>query len=302
MKWTGPTLVRRPRGVVLIVVLVIIVMLTLAGFAFTQLMFTERKAAVFSAHRVQARALADSGVEAARQFLDQQEQQRTEAGGWYDNPDRFRGVMVIGEERANGPGRFTVIAPHTDGSLSGHYRFGLQDESARLNVNALVSAETIKKNSGRQMLMGLPGMTEEIADAILDWIDADRQPRQSGAESDYYASLQPPYGPKNGPLESIEELLLVRGVTPRLLFGEDINRNGINDADERGGRDIASTGTSGQPTNRGWFDYLTLHSHETNLQPDGKPKINLNQDDMKTLHHQLKDALGNEASATFIVA
>ena len=32
--------------------------------------------------------------------------------------------------------------------------------------------------------------------------------------------------PKNGPLETVEELLLVRGVTPQLLFGADINRNG----------------------------------------------------------------------------
>ena len=38
----------------------------------------------------------------------------------------------------------------------------------------------------------------------------------------------PPYAPRNGPLGSIEELLLVRGVTPALLFGADLNRNGVD--------------------------------------------------------------------------
>ncbi len=38
--------------------------------------------------------------------------------------------------------------------------------------------------------------------------------------------LDPPYAPRNGPMETIEELLLVRGVTPELLFGVDANHNG----------------------------------------------------------------------------
>ena len=46
----------------------------------------------------------------------------------------------------------------------------------------------------------------------------------NGAESDYYGSLSPPYAPRNGPPVTIEELLLVRGVTPQLLFGLDAAR------------------------------------------------------------------------------
>ena len=58
-------------------------------------------------------------------------------------------------------------------------------------------------------LMAMPGMTDDVADAILDWIDEDDEPREYGAEWDYYAQLQPPYKPKNGPLDTVEELLLV---------------------------------------------------------------------------------------------
>ncbi len=61
-------------------------------------------------------------------------------------------------------------------------------------------------------------MDVNIADAILDWLDPDDTPRENGAEVDYYAAQNPPYAPKNGPLDTIEELLLVRGVTPELLF------------------------------------------------------------------------------------
>jgi hypothetical protein len=74
-------------------------------------------------------------------------------------------------------------------------------------------------------------MTIEIADAILDWLDDDDEPREFGAEANT-TRRWPPYAPKNGPLETVEELLLVRGVTPQLLFGCDVNRNGMVDPDE----------------------------------------------------------------------
>ena len=60
-------------------------------------------------------------------------------------------------------------------------------------------------------------------DAILDWLDIDDEPRPEGAESDFYESLETPYACKNGPMESIEELLLVAGITPEIYF--DLNRD-----------------------------------------------------------------------------
>ncbi len=71
----------------------------------------------------------------------------------------------------------------------------------------------------RELLMALPGMTEDVADAILDFVDEDDEPREYGAERDYYMSLSTPYAPINGPLQSIEQLLLVRGVTPICCSG-----------------------------------------------------------------------------------
>src|SRR5947207_2464686 len=71
----------------------------------------------------------------------------------------------------------------------------------------------------QRLLMAIPNMTEDIANSILDWIDPDEDTRSNGAENDYYSTLSSPYRCKNGPLDTLEELLLVKGVTPQLLFG-----------------------------------------------------------------------------------
>ncbi|MBI4559410.1 MAG: general secretion pathway protein GspK [Candidatus Hydrogenedentes bacterium] len=68
-------------------------------------------------------------------------------------------------------------------------------------------------------LFNARGAEEDPVDAILDWIDTDDEPRASGAESEYYSALDVPYGCKNGSLDSVEELLLVKGITLELFFG-----------------------------------------------------------------------------------
>ncbi|WP_233248480.1 general secretion pathway protein GspK [Desulfonatronum sp. SC1] len=63
--------------------------------------------------------------------------------------------------------------------------------------------------------------TTRVANSILDWIDEDDLRRIEGAETPYYMALEHPYPAKNGPLESIEELLLIRGVDRPLFQGTD---------------------------------------------------------------------------------
>lgn len=55
---------------------------------------------------------------------------------------------------------------------------------------------------------------ETITDSILDWKDKDDLHHIDGAETPYYESLPEPYKAKNAPFDSMEELLLVKGVTP----------------------------------------------------------------------------------------
>jgi hypothetical protein len=136
-----------------------------------------------------------------------------------------------------------------------------------------------------------------VADAILDWLDPDDEPRELGAEVDYYSGLTPPYGAKNGPVDTVEELLLVRGVTPQLLFGSDINRNGQLDEHELL-QDTSNTSTDP----RGWSAYLTLYSVEWNISPEGQPKVYLNTNDLNKLVEDLSAVNFPEEWITFIVA
>jgi general secretion pathway protein K len=75
-------------------------------------------------------------------------------------------------------------------------------------------------------LLALLGHPADWIEALLDWMDTDDQPRVRGAEREYYLSLKKPYPAKNGPLDSVEELLLVKGVEPAILYGKE-GREGL---------------------------------------------------------------------------
>jgi general secretion pathway protein K len=113
------------------------------------------------------------------------------------------------------------------------------DLSGRLQINNIIEKEKTdskEENSGisthlRTILENLlvsgnypiEDETEatEIVDALVDWIDEDDNESDHGAETSYYQSLEKPYSAKNGPVHHIDELLLVRGITPELFFGTE---------------------------------------------------------------------------------
>lgn len=59
----------------------------------------------------------------------------------------------------------------------------------------------------------------ELVDCIIDWIDSDDIARAAGKEENDYQELDPPRHVKNAALESVEELLLIHGITPELFYG-----------------------------------------------------------------------------------
>jgi type II secretory pathway component PulK len=276
--------VRKPakrRAVVLIAVLVVVVLLSLAGYQYLDMMTSEYKAS-HNAHRVvQARGFADSGIHYAAAMLADPENYVNELGSnpW-SNPALFQDVSIQGD---NGlMGKFSLIAPPDpeDGDSSQNL-FGVSDESAKFNLNALMKLDP-SGEAAYNVLMKLPNMTEDIADAIIDWMDPDSEVRTAGAENDQYTGLG--YRCKNGPLDSVDELLLVRGVTPALLYGSDLNRNGILDANESDEGGFV----------RGWSAYLTVHSREQNYDSQGNLYLNLNNKDVNQLVEKLNEALGEE--------
>ena len=287
-------------------VLVIIALLTLAAYQYSEIMVTERKASDLYGRRVQARALSDSGVEAATMMLWERERVTSDnvaEVNLFHNPTIFEAIEVKQSSQPYSRGRYTVIAPNEADTSMTSVRCGLSDESGKLNLNTFLTVIGNDETSdlrARYVLLELPGMTEEMADAICDWIDTDEDVREFGAESETYDEYG--YEPANGPLESIDELLLILPgkITPELVFGFDKNRNGILD-----GAEIAAAAAKPEIYPLGWNAFVTVSSKESNLTNTGDPKIDLNNGDLASLYDQIVEEYegGNaEEIAKFIVA
>jgi type II secretory pathway component PulK len=293
--------VPRRKGVVLLAVLVVVVLLSLAAYQYSELMTAEYRAASSSARALQARAAADSGVWFAAALLSNPDNLSTLSGNPWDNSTTFQDVPVTDTGVSNDDSTdqrqqmlfsLVTVRDYDDPSYTSQpYRFGVGDEAGKINLNSLLQIDS-SGTAGSTMLMLLPNMTQDIANCILDWMDTDDTPRQDGAENDYYSTQSPAYQCKNGPFDSLEELLLVKGVTPQLLFGNDRNRNGVLDSGEDDG--------SGQ-VDRGWSAYLTVYSRESNVDSQGNPRIYLNDSNLDELTTNLTTAVG-QSLANFIIA
>ncbi len=298
---------RRPprRALVLVLVLIVVMMIALAGFSFAELMLMENKAAHLHGDALQLEQALYSGAEQLKQFCEQPREAQDAAGGAVDNPALFRAVALqgsSGRSQSANQVRFSVLTPTGAGTQQQQnpIRFGVENESGRLHLADVLRFDHDAAGGGTWALMQLPGMTEAVADSIMDWLDADSEPRPQGAENDYYAGLDEPYAARNGLPESIEELLLVKGVTREMLFGADRNYNRQLDPEER----ILPSGTK-RPSSPAemtpWSWLLTLYSGERNTNAAGQPRIDINDMQLSRLQQRLATAVGPQLAA-FVVA
>lgn len=103
-----------------------------------------------------------------------------------------------------------------DGVLS----LKVEDEQAKFFINSIVlpngETNTEQYTVFLRLLNGLE-LKDEFADTLADWIDVNDEPRPMGGETyDYYNRLSPAYAAKGGGLDTIEEILLVKGYTPQI--------------------------------------------------------------------------------------
>lgn len=165
-----------------------------------------------------------------------------------------------------GNGRFWIVRPdYNDPTLPA---FGLVDESAKIDLNTV--------NYGD--LLRLPGMTEQLAASIIDWRDEDDDITEGvGAESQTYLGRSPAHEAKNAPFENVEELLLVEGMTPELLYGPETQPPlGIT------GGLLGDTGglfAVEQYQRRGFFDLFTVWSQAPTTAPDGRVRLDVDGDE-----------------------
>ncbi len=216
--------------------------------------------------KIQARYLALAGIEKAEALLYRNARERSHSGKnhtgeLYNDPQDFQGVTF-------GRGSYSVLRRGND-EEGGGVIYGVSDEERRLNINT----------ANRDEIMKVPGLENDVAEAILSW----RGQGTNVAETDYYASLRPPYLPRGGPFETIRELLMVRGVTPDLFFGRDVHLNGM--------LDDQSDGANGQPQfqetvaaqDLGWAGIMTVDSSVKNVSASGDARVNIQTADENSL-------------------
>ncbi len=184
-----------------------------------------------------------------------------DAPGQFPDPASYVAeALPVGEAtawfigRADDPGNGTTPA------------YGLVDEAGKLNLNTATL----------DMLVQLPGMTDELAASIIDWRDPDDKVTGNvGAENSTYLALQPAYNCKNAAFESIEELAWVHGATRTILYGEDANMNGLLDPNEDDGDKNTPYDNADGRLDPGILEYVTVFSKQPNKRQDGTARLNV---------------------------
>jgi general secretion pathway protein K len=189
------------RGAVLLLVLVVVALLSalLTDWAFSTLVDMRLTETFRDSNR--AYYLARGGVEVGRQLL------AMDNDLLFDAPTEMWGVGV----------------PAYPVSDEATVSISIVDEDSRFNLNQLV--DTTGYNSldvGRERFERLLTALdikdpEALSHALTDWIDKNDVPFSPGAENSWYQGLTPPLACKNGFLDTVDELLLVKGFTPEIV-------------------------------------------------------------------------------------
>ena len=200
-------------GIALLLVLWVLTVLMVIVLSFSFTARTETHATLAFKEGIEKRFLAEAGMERGIMEL------------FYRQTNKNQAVILEGREVWKVDG-----TPHSGEIGGGFYRVRIIDESGKVNLNQITDANAIML---RTLLTNLGVNAEEvdvIVDSILDWKDSgDGDAHHThGVESEYYMSLKNPYEAKNANFDTLEELLLVKGVTSDILYGSD-DRSGLID-------------------------------------------------------------------------
>ncbi|MEJ2697491.1 MAG: type II secretion system protein GspK [Candidatus Sulfobium sp.] len=190
------------KGIALLLVLWVLTILTVIVLSFSYMARTETLSALSFRQGLQEKFLAEAGIERG---ITEIFYRRTNL----NNPAPQQGMEVW---KTDG-------TPYTAEMSKGKYTVSITDESGKVDINQI---KDVNSDILRNLLVNLGVKKEDsdvIVDSILDWKDPDDLIHASGAESEYYESLPRPYTAKNADFDTLEELLLVKGMTPGILYG-----------------------------------------------------------------------------------
>jgi general secretion pathway protein K len=213
-------IISEQRGIALLITLSITTILVTAALEYNR----RARFAVMSTAAIRDQLtlgqMAAAGVHAAMALLvkDKSESNVDSLQENWANPEKIEEIL---QEIAFEDGKLTVV---------------ITDELGRIQINALVDFPDSRQFKQSQVMLWdrflrQMGNEEEmkedsdpvaIINSIKDWLDSgddDATSGLSGAESSYYEDLEPPYASRNSPIPDVHELLLIKGITPQLLYG-----------------------------------------------------------------------------------
>ncbi len=217
----------RQHGAILIVVLWIVLLLSLMVSTFAFTMHIETRLTSYYDRELRAKALAMAGIEFEKALLAAKNNKVGQINSSDGSVRQFSPTIAdyYSEPWHNNPD----LTDHamTDNPDDGTFTVQVVDEQSKLNANVMSPDQW-------KTLLQLSGVDTEtvniIVDSIGDWIDKDSSTKMNGAEDDYYMALSSdqggPYHCKNASLDRIEELLLVRGMTPDIFYGHQAQSSG----------------------------------------------------------------------------
>ena len=201
----------------LVLVLWILMLLTVLAFEFSMMTRTEAKVTLNQRESTEAYYLARAGIykaiaELSRPVMSEPDDEDE------DNADPLEAPWMA-------DGR-----PYQVTLGNGTAEVRIFDEGGKININAANGATLRELFSTLRLDRGISGMV----DPILDWRDPDNIYHRNGAEDIYYLSLPQPYHAKNGPFDTMDELLWVKGMTADIFYGRDpepgrLGRTGLVD-------------------------------------------------------------------------
>jgi general secretion pathway protein K len=188
-------------GIALVSVLWILVLLTAIVAEFAYSMRTEVNITRNFKEATQAHYIARAGViRAVVGIIKERDKAKNVKNADEVSPDNTWRVNAPIAPQSFGSGQFSVHIDNAAGLIDLNTA---DDNLLRLMVNTLDISDTEK---------------DVLVDSILDWRDSDDFHRLNGAENKYYQLLPKPYACKNAPFDTVEELLLVRGMRPELFY------------------------------------------------------------------------------------
>ena len=343
------------RGMALLVVVVLVMLVSLAGYRYSFEMENEYRLTRLQEEQVQARLCAQSGIEFAASLLEQPLQMRQSILGGEEASRVFSRVVeqsnlvekTLTQDRSDYQWRFAIVSGGGGSGLgagpgesiagtqsiatasepvsnTASWGWGLESEGAKLHIPSLLRWNQMRTGLAREVLLTLPEADEETVDGWLATLgvrtattaaqDAMQMAMGGGMQSNMQRQQRS---------KSLERLRL-------RWLGGDLDQNyrldpweetlmermlstpGVGEATASPmARELSKVNSiaMGQGVGQGvegqgpvaWNRYLTWVQGERNERPNGKPRIWLNQPDLRRLHQELSEVM-TQADATFIIA